>query len=94
MEQMGRIGYEGYCATTNNRSLVSGAPLPPWGGLPENIQNAWNAAAKAILSSIVIVIESNQKTLQMSRATIEEITKDCGTIAEQRNALLAKLPPQ
>ena len=46
--EMAQVGYEGYCAFTDNKSLVSGAQLPPWSELRPAIQDAWGASAEAM----------------------------------------------
>jgi hypothetical protein len=43
----GQIGYEGYCAATGWKSLVSGADLPQWADLKPEIRAAWESAALA-----------------------------------------------
>lgn len=45
----GQRGYEAYSKAAGGRSLVSGDPLPGWDALPEAIQQAWVAAAAAII---------------------------------------------
>ena len=52
----GEIAYIGYCKQTNWKSLVSGADLPQWGALKKEIQDAWEAAAKAVLDNYRIKI--------------------------------------
>jgi hypothetical protein len=47
----GQIAYEGYCVTAGNKSLISGAELPLWNELSKPIQNAWEAAARAVLDA-------------------------------------------
>lgn len=49
MRPLGDVAYEAYRQTTGGRSLVSGAPLPGWLDLPEDIREAWRAAADAVL---------------------------------------------
>ncbi len=39
--------YEAYCAHTNWKSAVTGAPLPPWSQVQEPVMAAWIAAARA-----------------------------------------------
>lgn len=48
MRPLGQVAYEAYCRSTGGCSLVSGAPLPPWGELRAEIQQAWQAAAEAV----------------------------------------------
>lgn len=50
-ESFGQIAYEAYCNKTSGKSLVTGATLPEWDKLNEGIQEAWNAAGRAVLSS-------------------------------------------
>lgn len=45
----GFVAYEGYRTASDSRSLVSGAPLPEWPDLSEEIRVAWRAAADAVL---------------------------------------------
>ena len=49
MKSLGQIAYEAYCASTNWKSLVSGASLPPWIDVKAEIKIAWEAAAEAVV---------------------------------------------
>jgi hypothetical protein len=49
----GQIAYEAYGAQANGVSLVSGAELPPWHGLPASIRDAWESAGQAVIDSTV-----------------------------------------
>lgn len=49
---LGQIGYEGYCTFTNNKSLISGAALPPFEKLKAPIQEAWEKAGQAVAASV------------------------------------------
>lgn len=51
MKSYGQIAYEAYCDATGGVSLVSGAALPPWFDLSPEIQQAWDAAAEAVLNA-------------------------------------------
>jgi len=44
-----QIGYEEYSRHTGGKSLATGAPLPKWEDLPDNIKYAWEASAYAII---------------------------------------------
>ena len=48
-ERYGKVAYQGYCDTTGGKSLISGALLPPWEKLDEQIREAWRAAAYSVL---------------------------------------------
>lgn len=48
---LGQIAYEGYCESSGNRSLISGAELPKWDDLKPEIREAWNAAARAVIAA-------------------------------------------
>lgn len=50
-KHFGQIAYEGYCQHTDWKSLVSGAPLPPWDNLPDAIKAAWQTAANAAIDA-------------------------------------------
>lgn len=52
----GRLAFEAYAASTDNRSLVSGEQLPAWHDLGSGVQEAWIAAAEAIRARIVRAI--------------------------------------
>ena len=45
----GEIAYNAYCNTTGWKSLVSGAQLPEFYLLKEEIQAAWQSAAQAVI---------------------------------------------
>lgn len=49
----GQIGYEAYCSFTNWKSLVSGANLPQWDKLPDNIKQAWEKAGSSIVTNFI-----------------------------------------
>jgi len=47
-KSLGQIAYEAYCVTTGYKSLVSGAKLPDFTKLKNDIQQAWEAAGHAV----------------------------------------------
>ncbi len=47
---LGQVAYDGYRASSDGKSLVSGAELPAWPDLPEPIREAWAAAADAVVA--------------------------------------------
>jgi hypothetical protein len=47
----GQDGYEGYCAKSEGKSIVTGALLPAWWNLPPKIKDAWEASAVAVLAA-------------------------------------------
>lgn len=53
MMDFGQIAYEAYAAKANGISLISGAELPPWDVLNGSIQEAWSAAAQAVVNVVV-----------------------------------------
>ena len=50
MKPIEQIAYEAYCAHTEWKSLITGAPLPPWEEVKPEIKAAWRAAAIAVAS--------------------------------------------
>jgi len=52
MNDLGKLAYTAYCQSSGGKSLISGAKLPEWVGLQENIQTAWTAAACAVAKFI------------------------------------------
>ena len=48
--KLGEEAYKGYCKSSDNKSLISGAVLPEWNELKVEIQTAWIEAAKAVLA--------------------------------------------
>lgn len=48
MPGYGQIAYEAYRDHADGNSLISGAALPEWVLLHSRIQEAWDAAAKAV----------------------------------------------
>ena len=53
MANFGQLAYEAYAAKANGVSLIDGAELPPWDALNGSIQEAWDAAAQAVVSAVV-----------------------------------------
>lgn len=56
-ENLGKIAYEAYCATTGWKSAITGADLPPFETTPETVQRGWDAAAKAVVAQFGDVVE-------------------------------------
>ena len=50
---LGKIAYEAYCESTNWKSLVSGAQLPPYDHLKKEIQMAWSIAGNAVEDTVL-----------------------------------------
>jgi len=50
-ETLGEVAYQGYCKSSNNKSLVSGQELPAFKDLSTEIKTAWEAAANAVVDS-------------------------------------------
>lgn len=48
MPDIGKIGYEAYAKFTGWKTF-DGRTMPPWDELTDRIQDAWRAAARAIL---------------------------------------------
>jgi len=48
MKSLGQIAYEAYVAHSHGKSLISGQGLPDWEGQREDVQEAWEAAARAV----------------------------------------------
>jgi hypothetical protein len=49
-QQLGQTAYEAYRDQADGRSLVSGEPLPAWPQLNDDIREAWQAAALAVVA--------------------------------------------
>ncbi len=45
---LAKTAYEGYCAKTGNKSVVTGDELPKWEALPGGVCNAWFSAMSAV----------------------------------------------
>jgi hypothetical protein len=50
----GQIAYEAYCASTDWKSAISGAPLPQWEAQAPKIREAWMAAALAVEHDVLM----------------------------------------
>lgn len=48
----GKVAYDGYICKSGGVSLISGATLPEWDKLTPAIQDAWRAAARAVVDEI------------------------------------------
>lgn len=49
----GQEAYDGYRQKSEGKSLVSGAELPVWDALPDDIKAAWEAAGAAVYEAVV-----------------------------------------
>jgi hypothetical protein len=47
---LGEVAYNGYCRSSNHKSLVTGAELPAWADLKLEIKQAWVCAATAAVA--------------------------------------------
>ena len=70
MINYGQVAYEGYCLSSGNKSLISGAELPAWDKLDPKIQAAWCSASVAVANAIS---EDNQKMTAAARRGFEGI---------------------
>ncbi len=52
MKSLGQIGYEAYCDQTEWKSAVSGADLPNWEAVKDEIKAAWEASAGAVSKEV------------------------------------------
>ena len=50
---LGEVAYVAYCKCTGGKSLVSGADLPQWDVLSEQIRHAWVASAQAVFERVL-----------------------------------------
>ena len=51
-QHFGKIAYEAYGAVTGHKNY-QGLPMPAWDALPGHIQDAWVAAAQAVIDAHV-----------------------------------------
>lgn len=49
MLPLDQILYEAYCNKAGWKSQITGADLPEWGKLPQNVKDCWWAAAEAAI---------------------------------------------
>jgi hypothetical protein len=52
MKSKAQIAYEAYFEKAGGKSLATGQPLPAWHVLPVEIQEAWEAAATAVVKAV------------------------------------------
>jgi hypothetical protein len=45
----GNVAYNAYRTASGGRSLVTGAPIPPWDDMPEAIKDVWDASAGEVI---------------------------------------------
>jgi hypothetical protein len=50
---LGEVAYVAYCKCSGGKSLVSGADLPQWEALSEQIRHAWVASAQAVFERVL-----------------------------------------
>lgn len=46
---MGMIAFQAYCKFTGGKTFQK-KPIPPWADISEHIQQAWTAAAQAVVN--------------------------------------------
>ncbi len=50
--ELARMSYEAYCGSTNWKSAITGADLPPFDNCPKEVKNGWIAVAKKMVLEI------------------------------------------
>lgn len=50
---LGREAYEAYCRSSGGKSLVSGADLPTWENLSDEIKSAWKCSAAWVAGRVM-----------------------------------------
>lgn len=50
-KSLGQVAYEGYSGRSGGVSLISGDQLPGWEDQHPAVQDAWEAAAEAVVSA-------------------------------------------
>lgn len=63
LPDLARTGYNAYCNSTGGRSLVTGAPLPAFDELSDEIKLAWTASACAVA---LVTVEHTQRNVMAS----------------------------
>lgn len=51
-EKYGQVAYLAYKDASDGKSLISGAPLPQWHEQRQEIRDAWDAAADAVIAYV------------------------------------------
>lgn len=46
----GQVAYEAYCGSNGWKSYVTGASLPQWEDVKEEIRNAWEVSASHLIA--------------------------------------------
>ena len=69
---IGQLNYEGYCKESGNKSLISGAPLPPWQDLDPKIKAAWEAGAQGVVHRVVEFLETMHTEMDKAQKAIAE----------------------
>jgi hypothetical protein len=60
------MAYLSYRQHTGGVSLATGQALPEWHELREDIQNAWNAAAAAVETHVLLDVEARRIAREVS----------------------------
>lgn len=55
-EHFAQVAYHAYGATTDHKNY-QGLPMPEWPALPAAIQQAWRAAAEAVIEDFRTVLD-------------------------------------
>lgn len=48
----GQVAYQGYFDASGGKSLISGAALPQWHEQSQEIRDAWDASAAAVIAYV------------------------------------------
>lgn len=68
-KSLGQIAYEAYCATTDWKSAVTGAPLPQYNEQREAVIAAWEAAGTAVAAHVLVSSEEAIDNVLKNAAT-------------------------
>lgn len=52
INELARKAYEAYCESTNWKSAITGAALPPFDNCPGGVKKGWIAVAKQMILEI------------------------------------------
>ena len=80
-EVLARLAYDGYCASSNYRSLISGAALPDFSQVDAAIRGAWQTAGLAVAKSLYERLRADavEAAHQLATSTIETMEMHTGS---------------
>jgi len=89
---LGMVAYEGYRACADGRSVITGAPIPPWDETDPRVRECWRAAADCVtMTNALASTRRNDRPAPTSWCPAGPRCESCGQIGGVGPAVLPVL---